>query len=162
MDATTVPCPTGYVTCLHNPDDPYRLRFTYAHELAHIILKHFVEFDVLNLTPAEIRILDREADIFASELLMPEEWMRQYANPPCSARELGRLKGLFEVSWEALIRRLDELGIQPAYVSRVYLREYAILKSFDLPLHMLPQNPLVRLASTSYLIPTPTAGCRPR
>ncbi|MEW6301623.1 MAG: ImmA/IrrE family metallo-endopeptidase [Thermodesulfobacteriota bacterium] len=161
-DARTVAHPGGYVTVLNVSRNIYRIRFTCGHETAHIVLDHFEEFDVDSLTEPERRILDREADIFAREILMPEDWVREYANPPCSAQQLGKLKGLFGVSWDALLRRLDELGLQSESVSRIYLREYAILKSFDLPLHMLPQNPLVRLASTSYLIPTPTAGCRPR
>lgn len=142
VDASTVLCPEGYVTCLHNPDDPYRAAFTCAHEAGHIFLKHFVEFDVKALTRAEIAILDREANIFARELLMPEEWVRRHSNPPCLGDQLVRLKNMFYVSWDALIRRLEELGIQAESVSRAYLREYFIIRSFDLPLDLLPRNPL--------------------
>lgn len=161
-DARTVAHPGGYLTVLNVSRNPYRIRFTCGHETGHIALDHFEEFDVDTLTEPERRILDREADIFAREILMPEEWVREFANPPCSAQQLGKLKGLFGVSWDALLRRLDELGIQPESISRVYLREYAILKSFDLPLHLLPQNPLANIASTSYVTSVPAAGCRPR
>lgn len=161
-DARTVAHPGGYLTVLNVSRNPYRIRFTCGHESGHIVLRHFEEFDVDTLTEPERRVLDREADIFAREILMPEDWVREYASPPCSAQQLGRLKGLFGVSWDALLRRLDELGLQSESVSRIYLREYAILKSFDLPLHLFPQNPLVRLASTSCVISAPIAGYRPR
>lgn len=88
-----------------------RDNFTYAHETAHIVLKHHEEFDVDYLTDPEYKILDREADIFAAELLMPKEWVLQAVRYPITVREIGRLKGLFEVSWEAMINRLDELNI---------------------------------------------------
>lgn len=55
---------------------PERQRWTLAHELGHIVLGHFVEFDATRLTRAglsneEYRVLDQEADAFASEVLAP-------------------------------------------------------------------------------------------
>lgn len=142
-DARTVRHPHGYITVLNVSKNPHRVRFTCGHEIGHIALGHFTEFDLCSLTPREKHILDREADIFARELLMPEKWVREIAGPPYPARQLGRLKGLFGVSWDALIRRLDELGLQSRLVSQTYLREHAVLKSFDLPLESLPRNPLI-------------------
>lgn len=85
--------------------------FTYAHELAHIVLKHHEEFDTLYLTDHEHWLLDREADIFAASILMPEEWVKSYIQSPVTVQEIGRIKDLFGVSWEAVINRLDELKI---------------------------------------------------
>ncbi|MBC7343789.1 MAG: hypothetical protein H5U02_15320 [Clostridia bacterium] len=71
--------------------------------------------------------LDREADWFAKNFLMPEQWVRNEARilsphgEPLLARELGWLKEIFDVSWEALMVRLEELGIQDRCVSEEQL-----------------------------------------
>jgi hypothetical protein len=53
---------------------PGRLTWTLCHELGHIVLDHFNKYDMANLVPWEEKILNREADIFVRELLMPENW----------------------------------------------------------------------------------------
>lgn len=88
-----------------------RDNFTYGHEAGHIVLKHHKEFDIGYLNDKENKILDREADIFSSELLMPKEWVYNAVQRPITVREIGRLKDLFGVSWTAMINRLDELNI---------------------------------------------------
>jgi hypothetical protein len=96
-----------------NKDSPDgRISWTYAHEIGHIKLRHLEVYDCNNLNAHERWILDREANIFTSEFLMPKGLIKKYACPPICQSKLGELKNLFEVSWEALINRLDELGIQ--------------------------------------------------
>jgi Zn-dependent peptidase ImmA (M78 family) len=85
--------------------------FTTAHELGHVILGHH-KYDLFNLPNQSYRKLDREADVFAASLLMPEEWMRELADPPLGAGDIFELKEIFKVSWTAMINRLDELGMQ--------------------------------------------------
>jgi len=89
-----------------------RINWTYAHEIAHIKLKHLEDYDCNSLNDRELWRLDREANIFTSNFLMPEEWIRERASSPLSKAALGSLRATFDVSWEALINRLDELGIQ--------------------------------------------------
>lgn len=64
--------------------DPYgiigRIRFTIAHEIGHIVLGHFEEHSNKPLSDYEAYILDKEADMFAGELLMPYDYMLQYYN----------------------------------------------------------------------------------
>lgn len=53
-----------------------RIRWTIAHEIGHIVLGHLVSFDATalcrgSLTEAEYRVLEREADCFAVNLLAP-------------------------------------------------------------------------------------------
>jgi Zn-dependent peptidase ImmA (M78 family) len=48
-----------------------RIRFTLFHEIGHIYLKHFVEYDIKNLTKAQYEILEVEADFFASNVIAP-------------------------------------------------------------------------------------------
>jgi Zn-dependent peptidase ImmA (M78 family) len=88
-----------------------RKNWTIAHELGHIILKHFIEFDIDNLTDEENDILDREAEIFAREILMPREWVKSYCEHPLIISVLAKLKNLFDVSWQAITFRLDELNL---------------------------------------------------
>lgn len=99
-----------------------RIRFTIAHEIGHIVLNHLIEFKQTRLsrgglTKQEYWVLEREADIFATNLLMPEEWVRIENTNYVSLAELGRLKNAFQVSWEAIINRLDELSIQSKEIS---------------------------------------------
>lgn len=98
-----------------------RGRWTLAHELGHIVLGHFCDFPLDNLRQGEESVLDREADVFARELLMPAEWVTDYVQPPCDAKALRRYKEMFGVSWEALILRLDELRIQSKDTRAGYL-----------------------------------------
>ncbi|OLN29951.1 hypothetical protein DSOL_3291 [Desulfosporosinus metallidurans] len=88
-----------------------RTNWTIAHELGHIILNHFIEFDIDNLNDEEHDILDREAEIFARELLMPREWVKSNCEHPLTISILAKLKNLFDVSWQAITYRLDELNI---------------------------------------------------
>lgn len=55
---------------------PRRNYYTLAHELGHIVLGHFFEFEKTSLLRSglldkEYSVLEREAEIFAAELLMP-------------------------------------------------------------------------------------------
>lgn len=78
----------------------HRQRFTLAHELGHIVLEHPPESRCSSMQISEC---NREADLFASELLIPEffldELMQRTQSPSILAR-------LFDVSEEAMIRKL--------------------------------------------------------
>jgi len=106
-----------------------RDNFTYAHELAHIVLNHHFEFDIDYLTNRELWMLDREADIFAVRCLMPKQWVRSCISLPLNVPEIGRLKKIFDVSWEAMINRLDELQILSKENARQLFNEWKIARS---------------------------------
>lgn len=95
-----------------------RVNWTYAHEIGHIKLRHLENYDPDLLTDEEHWVLDREANIFAAEFLMPKSWLVRYAKLPLTIPDIGQLKDLFDVSWEAMINRLDELGIQSKLETR--------------------------------------------
>lgn len=102
-----------------NTDLPIgRDSFTFAHEIGHIVLGHLKEFNMDELTDYEYWVLDREANIFAANLLMPEEWIYNIIKNKkeninvLTVHDIGLLKSIFGVSWKAMINRLDELGIQ--------------------------------------------------
>ncbi|MGE5631588.1 MAG: ImmA/IrrE family metallo-endopeptidase [Caulobacteraceae bacterium] len=88
--------------------------WTYAHEAGHIILKHFINYKKYLSDEIGCAYIDKEANAFAAELLMPEEWVYKYIkqHPPSTAANIGKLYNLFNVSWESLLNRLDSLKIQ--------------------------------------------------
>ncbi len=102
-----------------------RVNFTWAHEAGHIYLEHGRLYDCNNLTQYERRILDREADLFAVELLMPRAWVERFVAVPCGPVGLEQAGELFGVSEPALARRLAELGLQGYDETEAILREEA-------------------------------------
>lgn len=101
----------GYLTYINDGLIVGRDNFTYLHEAGHIFLGHHEDFDIDLLTPWEKWVLNREADIFAANVLMSEAWIMEHARLPITVRELGRLKCIFGASWTAIINRLDELHL---------------------------------------------------
>jgi Zn-dependent peptidase ImmA (M78 family) len=110
---------TGHVAAARGLSVP-RLRFTLAHELGHLALRHHQRrFGDLSDVHGVLRdsepgfwtthdLLELEANRFAAELLMPTgmftaEWSRSpYPR---------RLASQFEVSMQAVQRRIGELGL---------------------------------------------------
>jgi Zn-dependent peptidase ImmA (M78 family)/DNA-binding XRE family transcriptional regulator len=94
-----------------------RRRFTVAHELAHYVLRHVERFH-LDLTtinslhgdpPGYEPQLERDANNFAAELLMPEPWVVSLASEEVTVLELSRR---FRVSQEAMGFRLVNLHLR--------------------------------------------------
>src|SRR5690242_5272905 len=92
-----------------------RFRFTVAHELGHWICHALEGADpavsycrAIDLTEAANRALEREANVFAAELLMPERAIR------AGWEELGSVETLasrFDVSPSAMRWRLYSIGL---------------------------------------------------
>jgi Zn-dependent peptidase ImmA (M78 family) len=80
-----------------------RLRFNLAHELGHLVMHQTIRDDLSEL--------EREANLFAAELLMPESALRQEIVPPVTLPTLSALKLRWRVSVQALIRRAYDLEI---------------------------------------------------
>jgi Zn-dependent peptidase ImmA (M78 family)/DNA-binding XRE family transcriptional regulator len=80
-----------------------RQRFTLAHELGHLVMHHTF--------PRGLSKVESEADIFASELLLPEDAMRREIDPPVTLTTLAELKPRWGVSIAALIMRAKGLEI---------------------------------------------------
>lgn len=88
-----------------------RDNFTYAHELAHLQMNH-LKINQSKVTAWHEHHIKREADYFAACLLMPEDWIRQACgNDTIGLCHLRGLVQIFDVSWEAMTNRLDELKI---------------------------------------------------
>lgn len=86
-----------------------RLRFSVAHELGHLVMHSPIRGTVSQL--------EREADEFAAEFLVPEEAFRRDVAPPVTLAGLALLKPKWRVSVAALIRRARETRLvsEPQY-----------------------------------------------
>lgn len=83
---------------------PYRMRWTLAHELAHIMLGH----EYAPLPPGRA---DEEADNFAAALLVPPEQFAEDILAGTTLSALSYLKTKYGVSLVALARRAHEIGM---------------------------------------------------
>ncbi|QUH21266.1 ImmA/IrrE family metallo-endopeptidase [Alkaliphilus sp. B6464] len=106
-----------------------RNTWTYAHELAHIVLGHHDDFSYSSLDDETLELLDQEVDIFVSEYLMPQYAFEDYFflnGKPIyfDSPHIGALKSFFNVSWEAMIFRLHNLGYQDKFISEYYISTY--------------------------------------
>ena len=110
------------VNALHSRHSYRRKRFTIAHELGHLILKHHGEFFVDrklfrdSISKQGTDKIERDANQFAAELLMPELMIRaQFKETPVQdvddPESLKLLADRFEVSVQAMTIRLANLGL---------------------------------------------------
>ena len=88
-----------------------RQRFTIAHELGHLIMPHRGEYYIC--FPGKYRAMEKNANRFAAELLMPEPMMthlwKKYATNPQFRVEI--IAHILQVSKSALFVRLKELSL---------------------------------------------------
>jgi Zn-dependent peptidase ImmA (M78 family)/DNA-binding XRE family transcriptional regulator len=80
-----------------------RLHFTYGHEIGHLVLHRPIK--------GSLKELDKEANQFAAEFLLPESAMIRELLPPVTLTSVARLKPRWGVSMQALINRARGLGI---------------------------------------------------
>jgi Zn-dependent peptidase ImmA (M78 family) len=81
-----------------------RFRFSIAHELGHVLLKHK---PITHIDEKRSEHLERQADIFAAELLLPEELLRADRQKLTEAELANRYK----VSRQTLSIRLGKLNL---------------------------------------------------
>jgi Zn-dependent peptidase ImmA (M78 family) len=80
-----------------------RLRFSVAHELGHLVMHQSIRGD--------LGAIEREADAFAGEFLVPEVVAKADITSPVTLTGISHLKPKWGVSVQALIRRAFDLGI---------------------------------------------------
>ena len=113
------------ICIVHQQHSSRRKRFSIAHEIGHFLLHPPREAYDLFVVARDERssegtyIEEIEANSFAAELLMPEEYLRNKARlhlylAADYEEEIKELAGLFEVSYEAMTHRLTDLGLLPS------------------------------------------------
>ena len=80
-----------------------RIRFSIAHELGHLVLHQSIK--------PSLKIIENEANEFASAFLLPEHAMREEIRSPVTLTTLAKLKLRWGVSIQALIMRAYSLRI---------------------------------------------------
>ena len=109
-EAALVPLGDGHAIELYGTRGERRRRFTVAHEIGHFVLHpERVRSERGGVTNWGSRDLEREADTFAAELLMPEHLVRQLVLE--EGADPGRLADRFDVSVQAMTIRLARLGL---------------------------------------------------
>ncbi|WP_020525146.1 helix-turn-helix domain-containing protein [Catelliglobosispora koreensis] len=105
---------------LLNPDAPAdRFRFSLAHELGHLLMHH---------EPGSTPLQERQADEFASALLMPASAIRhELRQGTVDLGRLAELKPVWGASMSALARRALDLRALSEWRYRDLMVEYSIL-----------------------------------
>lgn len=88
------------VIILNNEQPSDRARFTLAHELAHLVMHRFPNKD-----------MEKQANAFASALLMPAKDIRDAFSGRIDLKRLAALKPEWKVSMQALLYRAQSLGL---------------------------------------------------
>lgn len=91
---------------------PERARFDIAHELGHLVLHRHAPVDETSAAQ------EKEADIFASALLMPEPLLAQYFRPNPTVDEILECKQIFQVSAFAVATTLHKFGRMTDWIYR--------------------------------------------
>lgn len=114
IDCSGMLLPAERRVVLKADEPPLRRRFTLAHEVGHWVcqVREGNEAPVYcraaDIAPTADRALEREANVFAAELLMPEPALREEFARAASAAELATW---FGVSEEAMGWRLYNVGL---------------------------------------------------
>ncbi|MBD5511784.1 MAG: ImmA/IrrE family metallo-endopeptidase [Lachnospiraceae bacterium] len=108
------------ITCVHVKDNPGHKTFALAHELAHYLFdfdesKSLYYYDTYFPKENEEKFVERRANKFAANLLMPKEiFLKEYEkckNLQSKADIVNELGRRFRVSPTAVLIRFQELGI---------------------------------------------------
>ena len=87
-----------------------RRQFSTAHELAHVLL-HDTAIDVNTLSREEFREIEKEADKFAAEFLLPTDSFKKDLIYPTNLKFYEELKKKWKVSIIAMIMRAADLQV---------------------------------------------------
>lgn len=113
LDVSGMLIPPERRICLNATEPPERRRFTLAHELGHwtcqvlegMPASHYCRAEEVGLDP-RAKAIEREANVFAAELLMPEVMVRERF-----AGSISVCAEAFGVSEEAMHWRLYNFGL---------------------------------------------------
>lgn len=122
-----VPCKTPQILLNSVFGNPQRLRFTIAHELGHVLIPWhigtIIDADASEFFDAGVvgdyadpAVLDAEANRFASELLMPSEWLSTVLDPAADPEQLiSTVSTRADVSYQAATIKIIQ-SLPPGFV----------------------------------------------
>lgn len=121
-----------------------RIRFTFAHELGHYFIdehrNELMDNSLYHISKSEYTnmdsLIEKEADFFAANLLMPETQFKNNCNEVFSPTLIKKLSLKFQTSIVATVIRYIELDIYPMFV--VYIHD-GVITSFRYS-HDFPYN----------------------
>ena len=90
---------------LNRSHSPERRHFSFWHEVGHWLLMHSAHAPCRSTYPGRA---ERQADLFATAMTMPEPWVRRLAADGAAADEMALR---FRVSPRAMSRRIRELNL---------------------------------------------------
>lgn len=102
-----------------------RRQFSAAHELGHIIL-HSNRINMEEIERNEFREIERQANLFASELLLPEEEFRRDLVMPMSLKCYEMLKRKWHVSMLAMMMKACNLNIITQNQFQYLMKQYTM------------------------------------
>ena len=102
-----------------------RRQFSAAHELGHIIL-HANKINMNEIERSEFREIERQANLFASELLLPEDEFKKDLIMPTSLKSYEILKRKWHVSILAMMMRACNLNIITQNQFQYLMKQYTI------------------------------------
>lgn len=106
-----------WLLLINGSEPATRQRFSLAHEYKHALDHRYrsLMYKDRGSTSADMQA-ELAADEFAAALLMPRLWVLDAWNR--GNQRLSTLAGLFEVSPQAMARRLQTLGLRPLFMNR--------------------------------------------
>lgn len=107
-----------------------RLQFSAAHELGHILL-HGANIDLNDIDRSTFRKMEEEANLFASELLLPEEEFKKDLILPTNLKGYEMLKKKWKVSIGAMMLRALNLKIITKNQYQYLIKQYNYNKYRD-------------------------------
>ena len=111
------------VTLENQKTSAARLQFSAAHELGHILL-HGPNIDINEVDRVTFRELENQANLFASELLMPEEEFKKDLVYPTNLKSYEILKRKWKVSIAAMMMRAVNLGLITKNQYQYLIKQY--------------------------------------
>lgn len=121
---------TVYVENRRYPGQNY---YTLAHELGHIVLGHFFQFENTSLfrgglTKGEYSVLEREAEIFAAELIMPMPVLKKLDIK--SYKNIIKVCKVTKSASEIRMKEMSNFTLIPKFLSSAYEQTKIIFHDF--------------------------------
>lgn len=114
-----------------------RWYWTLIHELGHFMLGHLNDYDCIRLRSEIYDDYESEANVFTANFWMSEASVRNYIEVSfpqgydyLDCVELAKLRTKMNVSWSALMARLDFMGVQEYDLSLFLVKSFKSRKQF--------------------------------